>query len=447
MSVTERGVNTYLVRVYVGREPLTRRRIEINETVRGTLTSAKKVEAKLKGRKEEGRIIKPGRMTLDVLLDQYLDSARHFQAATTQNKNRNFLDRYVRPYAGSLPLTGVTSKVLQDLFNLLMDKKEVGRDGGRNRAGRGGGLGLLPNTVKIIRKLLAAAFNYAVRQKLVGENPVHGTRLPPVTGTRAAALTFEEAEALVSVKDEFWYGDAFVFQLHTGLRPQELMALVWEDVDFERGILRVGRACKWIDGVFSCFGSPKTMRSVRTIELASEHLDLLRAHRRKQQEAAEAHKAAGGSYGEPLIKEWITGARPGCAHLYDSAELIFPRPDGRVPNSLTPRLEFKAALRRANVGAGQPTYRWHDLRHTHASFLIKLDVPLTEVAARMGHSLAELVRTYAHVIEGKRSDAPDLFAKLVPVQSNKLNAPADTDSEAEAGEDGPAPGAGGSDCQ
>jgi integrase len=99
-------------------------------------------------------------------------------------------------------------------------------------------------------------------------------------------------------------------------------------------------------------------------------------------------------------------------NLYASAELIFPRPNGCVPNSIMPRLEFKKALRRAGI---MVDYRWYDLRHTNASFLIKLRLALTDVAARMGHSLAELIRTYAHQIEDERSDAPNWFTKLVPI--------------------------------
>jgi len=402
MSITERGANTYLVRVYLGRDPLTRKRIETYETVHGNLTSAKKVEAMLKGRKEEGRVIKTERVHLDWLLERYLDSARHRQAASTQNKNRRFLDKYVRPYIGSLPLKKVTSQVLQDLFNLLMDEK---KDGGHGR-------GLAPNTVKIIRTLLAAAFNYAVKQKLPAENPVAGARLPFVPKSRADSLTFKEAEALISVKDEFWFGNAFAFQLYTGLRPQELLSLVWEDVDFERGTLRVERACKWIDGVFTGFGTTKTERGNRVIKLSPAALDLLRDHHQKQAEAGGARKTKGEHYGEARINEWAERERPRRVKLYESAELIFPRPDGSVPNNLNPRLEFKAMLRRAGVVTD---YRWYDLRHTHASFLIKLGVALTDVAARMGHKLAMLIGMYAHHIEDGPADAPGWLAKLVPI--------------------------------
>lgn len=349
-----------------------------------------------------------------MLLDQFLDSGRHLQAASTQNKNKTFLKKYVRPHIGSMPLKRVTSKVLQDLFDFLLDAKKGSEDSGQGRAERVGGMGLAPNTVKVVRKALAAAFNYAVRHKLVAESPVSGTKIPRVKRSVAASLTLEEVRAFVSVKDAFWYGDAFVFQLHTGLRPQELLSLIWGDVNFEQGTLRVERACEWVRGGFTGFGPPKGSRGERIIELAPEQMDLLRDHFKKQQKAIEGCNTTGEVYGEPEIRKWAEKERPTQSHLYASAVLIFPKPGGAVPNDGVPRSEFKEMLRRAGVAAGAPNYRWYDLRHTHATFLINLGVPLTEIAARMGHSLSTLINTYAHVIKSKRSDAPDLFAKLVP---------------------------------
>jgi len=124
MSIIKRGENTYLVRVYLGRDALTKKRIETNVTVHGTLASAKKLEAKLKGQKESGHLIKTSHMVLNRLLDLYLDSARHVQSEGTQYKYRIFLNYYVRPYIGSIPIKKITTSTLQELFNFLLDKKK-----------------------------------------------------------------------------------------------------------------------------------------------------------------------------------------------------------------------------------------------------------------------------------------------------------------------------------
>jgi integrase len=424
MAVILRGENTYLVRVYLGRDVVTKKRIEINRTVHGSLITAEKVEAKLKGEKASGHLIKTPRMTLNALLDLYRESSRHSQAPSTREKDRAYFDCYVRPYIGDTPLEKINRGVIQQLFNLLLDKKkgQVTENEGMQMSG---GRGLAPITVKNIRKVLRAAFNYALNEKIIAYNPVHKTKLPPVIASSANCLTPEEVKAFVRVKDEFWYGNAFVFQLHTGLRPQELMALVWEDVDFEKGSVRIERACIWVRGVFLGFGPPKGKRSERVIGLAPEHLELLRVHLEKQREVVGEREREGRPYGEPRIKEWALRKHPQQSHLYASAELIFPRRDGTVPNDGGPRAEFKVMLRRAGIQSGLTNYRWYDLRHTQATHLLILGAPGHEVAARMGHSSQMLQTTYAHVLKDRRSEAASLFVKHFPVHCEPTEPPAE----------------------
>lgn len=413
MAIIPRGENTYLVRVYLERDPVTKKRVEINKTVHGTLATARKVEAKLKSQKESGQLRKTAQMTLNALLDQYLDSSRHLLSESTQDKNRTYFHYYVRPYIGSTPLRKINNSVIQTLFNFLLDEKsrEAATENKQSRGGRG----LAPNTVKSLRKTLKVVFNYAISEKLIADNPVHGTKLPPVLKSRAKSLTIEEAHALIAVKDDFWYGNAFVLQLHTGLRPQELMALIWEDVDFEQGTLRIERALNWLRGVVTGFGPTKDKR-VRIISLAPEHLALLKAHLARQQKVIDEHKAKGELYGESKLEKWVMKKRAEQSHLYASARLIFPRRDGSAPNHTTPRTEFKEMLRHAGIKSGQTNYRWYDLRHTHATFLLSFGLSNREVAERMGHSVNMLLTTYAHFLESRRSFAATLFVEHIPVE-------------------------------
>jgi integrase len=355
-------------------------------------------------------------MPLNTLLDLYLTSVRHILSGSTQYKYRSYLKYYVRPYIGTIPLTKINAGKIQELFNFLLDEKREVNTGAH--VVKRGGMGLTPNTVKIVRNALKAAFNYAVDERLIAENPVHRIKLPPIKESRANSLTVEEAKAFVSVKDNFWYGDAFVFQLHTGLRPQELLALIWEDVDFEHGTLRIERACKWVHGACTGFGPTKSKRSNRIIGLAPDHLDLLRLHFEKQQKVIEECRVAGSPYGEQKLKEWVMRERPKQSYLYASARLIFPKPDGSVPTIVTPRKEFKSMIERAGIGGGQSNIRWYDLRHTHASILLTMNEPHHEIAERMGHSVAVLLNTYAHVLPTRRRSGSALFARVIPVKSD-----------------------------
>lgn len=276
------------------------------------------------------------------------------------------------------------------------------------------GLGLGVNTVHKVRAGLGAAFNFAVDEKLLLENPVKKTVIPPLPLSSVNPLTVEEAWAFVSVKDMFWYGDAFTFDLQMGLRPEELMALIWDDVDFDLGEIRIERACKWIGSVFTGFGPVKTRRSERVIELSTEHVEFLKARQEKQNHHIKTVTHAGMSYGEPKVFEWIQRARSRQQHQYKHTNLIFPTRRGNVPNFNGVRRSFKGMLRHAGLTRTRIDVRLYDLRHTHATILLTLGFPDHEVAKRLGHTVDMLNNTYAHEYKGRQRTASSLFVKLIP---------------------------------
>lgn len=223
----------------------------------------------------------------------------------------------------------------------------------------------------------------------------------------------------MSVADHFWHGNTFIFNLHTGLRPEELMALIWDDVDFEKGELRIERACMWVGGKFIGFGPPKSRASERVIELAPQQIDFLRKHRENQRRYLEKKKV-GFCKGEPKIAEWLSKNRAKRLHQYKNTDLIFPGRHGYVTSRDAVRSGFKSMLRRAGFNSDRMGVRWYDLRHTHATFLLILGIPPHEVAARMGHSVKVLNEKYAHVLQGRQRTASTLFAKLIPFNMSGL---------------------------
>jgi len=78
----------------------------------------------------------------------------------------------------------------------------------------------------------------------------------------------------------------YVLTLNTGMRQGELLALKWDDVDLERGVLRVRRTLTHADKAF-VLGEPKTKNSRRTIRLTPRAVDALRVHLSRQLEEIE----------------------------------------------------------------------------------------------------------------------------------------------------------------
>lgn len=395
VAIVKRGKNTYLVRIYIGHDPKTKKRIQVNKTVHGTLSDAKKQEAVLKAKKRTD-LLKATKISVDALLDLYLDANRHTHSENTKNKNTKYAKYYVRPFIGHMLVENIKTSHILKLLNSLLDDDYA------------------RSTVRGVRKLLSGLFNFAVTDKYIAENPVPKAKVPAVNHSVADSLTLEEANAFVAAKDKYWYGCAFVFQLHTGLRPQELLALTWDDIDFNKGSVRVERACKWLNEVFIGFGPPKRERSIRTITISPEVVSLLRLHLKTQDTIINEYKSQRLEYGEPKIMEWIERERPKQKHFYKSINLVFPsRLNGTVPQAAVPRREFKAMLQQA--GINRPSLRFYDLRHTHATILLSAGAPPHEVAERLGNTTNELLTTYAHVLPERRGIAATLFQSLVPV--------------------------------
>jgi integrase len=89
---------------------------------------------------------------------------------------------------------------------------------------------------------------------------------------------------------------------------------------------------------------------------------------------------------------------------------VFCRPNGAPTHPQLLSDAFKKLVRRS----GQPRIRFHDLRHTHATLLLKAGVPINLVSERLGHSTPGFtMATYQHVIPGMQEEAARTFAGIL----------------------------------
>ena len=207
---------------------------------------------------------------------------------------------------------------------------------------------LKPDTVRQYMDSLAAVSTVAVSElHWLPAHPMRGrqVRKPPAARGRTRFLSPpEQARLLAACQASRQPGlyPLVVTALTTGARRGELLALTWADVDLERGMLRLAQT------------KNKTPRAVPLPRLTQE---LLAAFR--QDRAAEA---------------WV-----------------FPRTSVRAPWPY--EYQWQVALLTAGL-AGD--FRFHDLRHTAASYLAMSGASLIEIAEILGHKTLAMVRRYAH---------------------------------------------------
>lgn len=178
-----------------------------------------------------------------------------------------------------------------------------------------------------------------------------------------------------------------VLALTTGMRQGELLALVWEDVDLEIGVIHVRHTLQHGSAGAWTLESPKTAKSRREVELNPSTVEALQAHRTAQ---LEARLAAGP--------------------LWHDHGLVFTRGDGE-PMRGTHLLQrhFHPFLRRA----GLPLIRFHDLRHTAATQLLLQGINSKVVQERLGHSNVGItLDRYSHVLPGMQREAALAMERL-----------------------------------
>jgi integrase len=187
-------------------------------------------------------------------------------------------------------------------------------------------------------------------------------------------LSPDEARKLVEAARGDKLEALYVLAMHTGMRQGELLALKWEEVDLNEGVIRIRRTLVRSGGRIA-LGEPKTKGSRRPVHLTGAAVEALRTHLDWQLEDIER-----------------------LGDLYRDHGLVFTSEVGTLinPTNLR-RRSFAPLLERA----GLTRIRFHDLRHTCATLLLSRNVHPKYVQELLGHAtVAITLDTYSHVIPG-----------------------------------------------
>jgi integrase len=169
-------------------------------------------------------------------------------------------------------------------------------------------------------------------------------------------------------------------------RSLDVLGLRWIDVDLDAKRLSVRQARVSV-AYEVAVSDVKTPTGRRTIDLDDRTVAELRAWRKRQREDRMALGLG-----------------------RDDAGLMFTKPDGAP---LHPDF-FSQTFDRFVVRSDLPVIRLHDLRHTHATLLLKAGVPVKVVSERLGHASPAFTMTvYQHVLPGMQAEAAGMFSDLV----------------------------------
>lgn len=221
--------------------------------------------------------------------------------------------------------------------------------------------GLAPATITKAYQVLMIILRAAVDEQLIPRLPTAGVHLPALGTDEMRFLTEDEVTRLASVMPD-WAATLTLTGAYSGCRWGELVGLRRSNLDLERGRLTVIESLSEVDGHLEP-KKPKSRAGQRSVTLPGELCDILAGHL----ESADG-------------------------------ELVFPAEQGGFLRRSNFRRRVWLPAVRASVG--EPM-RFHDLRHTHAAFLIALGAHPKAIQERLGHAnIRTTLDRYGHLMVG-----------------------------------------------
>ncbi len=317
-----------------------------------TEEQVRKKLAKAIAERDVGVHFDAGGMSFGELLDYWLKSFVKARVKPRTYENYEYVVRmHLRPALGSVKLDKLRPTHLQNLYATKF------------------AMGLSPRTVELIHTIAKAALKRAVRWEFVYRNVADSAEPPKVRKKEINVLKLPQVQTFLRAARGERLEALYVVALTAGLREGELLGLRWKDVNLEHGTLEVRqqlirtRAGRFFDTTKSGEGRDILMLPVTILAL--------RGHLQRQRE----ERASRGD-------------------LWQDYDLVFPTTIGTPldVSDLTYR-SFRPLLERA----GLPRIRFHDLRHTYATLMLRVDAHPRTVQDILGHAeIGITMDTYTH---------------------------------------------------
>jgi integrase len=405
-SIQKKGKRWYAV-VYDGVNPATgqyRRRWVPAGTRRG---DAEKLLADLVKRSHQGETVVSEKLTLgEYLTTRWLPVQEARLRRSTYDSYRRNIELHVIPALGERLLDKLTVEDIDVFYASLLKNGRKKRSPGE----KGGAQGLSPKSVHNIHVMLNKALSDAARKGTVVRNVVALADAPSLQARKRPEVKAWEVDQLVRFLDAIdahRMAPAFYFAAHTGMRRGEVLGLRWRDLDLDAGRVSVRQALVSV-GYETSISDVKTGTSRRTIDIDDDVVQVLR--------------------------DWYktrTEERDGVAPPDD--DLVFVKADG---SSMHPDI-FSQVFDRTVARIDVPAISLHDLRHTHATLLLKAGVHVKVVSERLGHAnVAFTMNVYQHVLPGMQAEAADTFSRLIHHERAKAR-PEHTAADADSDDDAP----------
>lgn len=303
-------------------------------------------------------------------LEYYKGKYKYITYCTDRDQlNAHFLKDY-----GCYRITSITERVAEEFVFSLNEK------------------GLSVSTIKKHISRCKKMFDYAIKQKVLRENPFADVKVPNDVANLGSPHEYYTdnriKDLLESYKDDPLEA-VIMLGYHAGLRISEMCALTWDDVDIGERTININKQVIYRNK--SYYFTTTKFHSNRVIKMDETLVEFLKELRKRQRQVGVFH------YDLKDNGELVYG---------NDLSFILTQKDGRLmhSNMVHGRIHY------AKITYDKPAFKPHDLRHTHCTKLIESGIDVKYVQKRLGHKSINTTLDVYHHLSNKLAESED--AKL-----------------------------------
>jgi integrase len=313
----------------------------------------------------KGTWIQPKDILLKDFATDWLEDRRHRLRDTTLEQYESKIKKWINPLMGEMKIQNIKPIHAQKFANQLLET-------------------LIPSTAKKIYSILKMIFKHAVSLEVISKNPLENVSIQEKRN-QVNTWTFEELNHFLNVvkKDDLFYYNVFATAAYTGLRKGEVLGIRRSDVDLKNHVITV-------------------TQSIAETKKEGVHISRLKTPSSYRQVAIDPYVTS-------ILKEQIkknNEMRLKFGPEYNDLDLVFCHLDGMMYRPTSLNRPFRKYIELSGVSY----IRFHDMRHTHATLLLELNVNPKIVADRLGHSTVKItLDTYSHPSLNIQKDVAKMF--------------------------------------
>jgi integrase len=361
----------------IGRDPITGKRRQKLMSGYATKREAERAAAEMSTEFERGNVsISANKDTLGSFMKEYLETTlRNEIERNTYEGKVAIMNNHVVPNIGKLKLQKITPMDIQKFVNQLQDE------------------GFNPGTIRNIMRLVNQTLRTAMEWGYVTKNVTVFAKKPNYKAKKHSVWTREQWDIFLEANKESRFYPFYLIALNTGMRPGEVLALSWDQINLKQKFIRVDRTVVYTkENGIQIKESPKNDSSRRNVTIPESVVTYLKKYKLEQ--------------------------------TPNRLNLVIPGIKSEIVYNSTLNDCMKDDIKKAAVPVISP----HELRHTHATYLLSpkpfgLGIGVKAVSERLGHATTTVtMNTYAHVLENMQEAIADALDELTPkTQKNQVD--------------------------